>query len=217
MPANERRVEYPSIMKGDGIRPEHVMAAGAEHAQATDDLVRPAHGGAVLRMAQNTNEPVFREGTGRPSVRALIRKPIVGKLVMDMVGIEKRDKHVDIEQRDSTYGTHPSSLSSLTSRTVGRGAVDARRGSTGTPFRTFRPGARRAGANPFRASSDKTFPAVVPRVAAISFAACRTSSSRSSVVRIAAASRITHQMSRPGRAEDPHGEGLRIESGLSLV
>ncbi len=76
------------------------MSAVAEHAQTADNLFGSANRGAVLRMAQDANQPVFREGAGRPSAGALIAKPIVRQLVMDMVGIEQRDKHVDVEQRN---------------------------------------------------------------------------------------------------------------------
>ena len=67
-----------------------------------------------------------------------------------------------------------------------------RRGRSGTPFR------RRwvpEGERFFRASSDTTCPAVFPCRAPTSFAACSTSSSMSSVVRMRGSSRITHQMS----------------------
>jgi len=93
------------------------------------------------------------------------RVELVGDVMVDVVWIEQRDEHVDVEQRDPG---HASSLSSLTSRIVGFRLPAVRRGRSGTPFR------RRwlpEGERPFRASSDTTWPAVLPCKVPSSFAA----------------------------------------------
>jgi hypothetical protein len=56
--------------------------------------------------------------------------------------------------------------------------------------------ARPCGVSPLRASSERTRPSVVPRLAASSLAPSRTSSSMSSVVRMPRSSRIRHQTSK---------------------
>src|SRR5262249_13622620 len=129
-----------------------------------------------------------------PAGPCVFGKPIVGDLVVNVIGIEQRQQQIDVKQRDDdeprSAQRHASSRNSLTSFIVGRGAPGGRRGSSGTPFLNrivF------GGARALRASSEITFPAVVFRAAASSFAACRMSASRSSVVlthRI-----ITHQTS----------------------
>ena len=77
---------------------------------------------------------------------------------------------------------------------VGRGAPAGLLANTGTPFLTR---AVRFGVSACRTRSETTLPAVVRRTTASSFAASRTSSSRSSVVRTGRSSRITHQVSTP--------------------
>ena len=67
VPANERWVEYSPIAKRNRIRPEDVMSAVAEHTQTADYLSGAADGGAVPHMAQDANQPVFRERAGRPT------------------------------------------------------------------------------------------------------------------------------------------------------
>ena len=66
----------------------------------------------------------------------MIRKPVVRQFVMNMVGKEERDQHVDVEQgharaRHEVY----SSRSALTAAIVS-GAEPARRTISGTPLRT---------------------------------------------------------------------------------
>src|SRR5207249_5224735 len=128
----------------------------------------------------------------------MIRKPVVGDLVMDVIGIEERDEQIHVEER---HAAHTSSRSSFTSFIVGRAAPGGRGGSSGTPLRVR---SAREGVKARRASSERTFPAVLPRSVASSFAACSTSSSMSSVVRMVVrassyirhlSSYITHQMS----------------------
>lgn len=84
---------------------------------------------------------------------------------MDVVGVEERHEDVDVEERDPA---HRSSRRRLTSAIVGRGLPFFLRARRGTPFRTR---AADRGSSALRASSDRTFPAVVERLAAICFAA----------------------------------------------
>ena len=63
-------------------------------------------------MRENADEAVLRERAGCPPVRVVVGKPVVGELVMHVIGIEQGDEQVHIEQCDAI---HSSSLSSLTS------------------------------------------------------------------------------------------------------
>jgi hypothetical protein len=42
--------------------------------------------GAVGGIRQHAHQPVFGDDTGGPSVAAVIGKPIVGEIVMDVIG-----------------------------------------------------------------------------------------------------------------------------------
>ena len=164
------------ILKRDRVRPERVVSARTELAETPDELCRAVDDATVVGIGQNPNEAVLRDRTRRPAASAVVGEPIVCELVMDVVGIEQCDEQVDVEQGS----THASSRRSLTSCIVGRRPAPGRRGSRGTPFLTRDV---RAGVSARRARSESAFPAVIPRAAAISLAAWRTSSSRSSVVR----------------------------------
>ena len=82
--------------------------------------------------------------------------------VMNVVGIEQRDQHVHIEQRDAAHG---SSRSRFTKSNV-RLTAPGRRARSGTPLRTD---AFDCGSNACRAHSDSNLPTVVSRFAAISW------------------------------------------------
>ena len=106
------------------------------------------------------------------------------------------------------HARHGSSRSRFTCSMVGRGRPFGRRGMTGTPLRMR---GTRFGSMAFRASSERTRPAVVPRLEAISLAICRTSSSISRVVLMRLASDITHLMSTAREA--PRGGGPECLAG----
>lgn len=141
----------------------------------------------IARVGDDADEAVFSDRTGSPAAGTVVGTRFVRRFVTDVIRIEKRHEQVDVEQRRPA---HVSSRRVLTSFMVDRTAPAGLRRRSGTPLRT-RPD--RDGVNAFRANSDTTLPAVVPRAAAISLAAWRMSSSRSSVVRISASSRIRCQ------------------------
>jgi hypothetical protein len=66
------------------------------------------HGRSVARARQHAHESVLGDRARGPSLLAVIGKPIVGDLVVNVVRIEERDEQVDVEQRNqrsslSTY------------------------------------------------------------------------------------------------------------------
>src|ERR1017187_7523717 len=181
--------EKPLVAKRDLVWPEDVAAARAEFAEATDDRSPRLRAGHVGGVRENPHESVLGDRAGCPAILAVVAEPAVRSFVMYVIRIEQCDEDVDVEQCDVR---HASSLSRLTRAIVGRALPFGLRGIRGTPLRTR---GDLTGSSAFRASSERTRPAVVERLAAISFAACRTSSSISSVVLMSVSSRITHQMS----------------------
>ena len=119
------------------------------------------------RTCQDAHEAVLRDGTGRPASRLMVRKPVVRHLVMRVLWIEERDQQIDVEERDAA---HSSSLSSFTSFIV-MIRPPGRRGSNGTPLRTF--GVGPVGVSALRARLESIFPAVTRYTSASSLAACK--------------------------------------------
>jgi len=140
-------------------------------------------------LRQDPDQPVLRERTGGPSAPPVGLQPAMRRLMMEVLGIEERHRDVDIEQRDLA---HVSSRKRFTRSMVGCRLPGGRRGMRGTPLRTARADRRWS---PLRARSESTLPIVDRRLAASSLAACSTSSSMSTVVRMTVESRITHQTS----------------------
>src|SRR5258708_2011927 len=103
----------------------------------------------------------------------------MGDVVMDVSQIKERYQDACIQQRGKRHGS--SSRRRLTNSTVRMGSFGLRGPSKGTPFRTRTQG---LGLRPLRTSSEMTLPVVLQLFAAISLAACSTSSSISSVVRM---------------------------------
>src|SRR5207248_667438 len=146
--------------------PERVFAGAAERPQSQDEIGGAVHDAGVRGARQYANKTVLGNRAGRPAVTAMSRKPVVGDLVMDVIGIEERDEQIHVEER---HAAHTSSRSSFTRFIVGRAAPGGRGGSSGTPLRVR---SAREGVKARRASSERTFPAVLPRSVASSFAAC---------------------------------------------
>ena len=100
--------------------------------------------------------------------------------MVDVLGVEKRDEDVHIEERSQDFPQGSSSILSTSSELTGR--EPSRGGNKGTPFRIVPRSSLRPSA--LRANSESILPAVVLRRAASSFAARNTSSSISNVVRM---------------------------------
>ena len=132
----------------------------------------------VPRVAGDAYETILGNCTGRPGPFSLFRKPAMSRFMMDVHRIGQGKKQIDVEK-------------------VGRHGISSRRRLT-----CFKSGLRRPWAGPGRAagrplsiqepvvsrpaepSSESTRPRVMPRFTANSLAAKRTSSSRSTVVRM---------------------------------
>ena len=98
MAGQKRRVEQRLIPQRDVVRPELIPGAFAKPAKPRDQLGR-ARDGSLGRIGEHPNEPVLGHRTGGPSPRAVVGEPVVGRLVMDMVGIKERDEQIDVEER----------------------------------------------------------------------------------------------------------------------
>ena len=97
VPADERGVEDAGIPNRDGRGPEHVIAARTELTQSCHQFERAFHRSAIGRIREHSDEAVFAHRTGRPAGGPVIGEPVVRRLVMDVIGIEKSDQEVDIE------------------------------------------------------------------------------------------------------------------------
>src|SRR6476620_6424893 len=163
----EGKIEDRLVAQRHRGRPELVSFTRAERSQTKDQ--RPGALGvrSIARVRQYPNQRVFSERTCRPTTIAVVREPVMCQVVMHVVRLEEGDQHIRVEKDRSAHGS--SSRRSFTNFMVSLGSPGARGGSKGTPFRTLT--FCRAGVRPFRASSDSTFPAVLPSVAAISLAA----------------------------------------------
>src|SRR5438093_1180862 len=116
------------------------------------DEVRQLHEVGFAGGVGGSQKSVLGQRTRGPAAAAVLTEPIVGNLVVDMVGIEKCDEKVHVQERNAAHSS--SSVASIISTvTIRPGSC----GSSGTPFRTR---SLWEGARPFRASSDTTSPAV---------------------------------------------------------
>ena len=173
---DERHVKQFRVPQRDGIIPGVMSLVGTEAAEQRHERGQTKVG-VVGRIAQYPQEPIFRDGTGGLGFRAFVCEPVVRQVVMNVIGVEERDQDIHVEKADLHDG---SSRSRFTNAIVGRGAPAGRLGRRGTPLRVRPEGGADSA---FLRSSETTWPAVRPWAAANSFAASRTSSSRSRVVR----------------------------------
>lgn len=130
----------------------------------------------IGRIGQYSDQCVFGQRASRPSTTAIASEPCVSRFVMDVGGIKQRNQDVYVEQRDQSASRSRFTICGVTSR------CPRCFGRIGTPLRLRK--ARSRGASALRASSERTRPVVVRRLAARAFALSRTSSSISSVVRM---------------------------------
>src|ERR1700674_563942 len=124
-------------------------------------------------MQEDAQQSVFGQRASCPAQGAMVREPAMSGLVVNVIGVEERDENIDVKQR---CATHESSRRRLTRAMVGLGLPAGRRGRSGTPLRID---GGSAGSMAFRANSESTLPAVVPRLDAMSLIASRMSSSMS--------------------------------------
>jgi hypothetical protein len=124
----------------------------------------------------------------------VVGEPVVGKVVVNVIGIEQGDENVDVEQRDAAHCSSRMRALFLVEHLIHRlDGEDASRHARqhghavadGVPVLRRQPLACQFG--------EHTSPIVFCRLAAISLAACSTSSSTSTVVLMA--SSITHHAS----------------------
>ncbi len=91
-------IEYLGIGKTDIVRPEAMVFRCFCHCEALQDRCY----GQRIRIASARHDArgaIFRDRAGRPTLRKFSCKPSGGDGVTDMFGVEKRDHHIDIEQR----------------------------------------------------------------------------------------------------------------------
>jgi hypothetical protein len=158
-------LEQVGVPVGHVIGPERMAAAAAECLQALEHESRLDRPRRVDRMREHAKQPVLGKRTCRPTCGTMIREPAMRGFVVNVIGVEQGDEDVDVEERHTAHG---SSLRLLTRAMVGFGLPAGRRGRSGTPLRTA---GGFEGSKALRASAERTLPAVVPRLDAISLTA----------------------------------------------
>lgn len=106
----------------------------------------------VFRVADDTNEPVFRQRARCPRSGPYLGKPSVSRVVANMARVDQSDQHIDVDKK----GPDISSRSALTISGVTM-KPGLRTGSSGTPFRSPEAAGSRSA---LRARSDTTLPTV---------------------------------------------------------
>ena len=100
-----RHVEQSLVAQRNRVVPELVMPARTQLPQTFDQLGCRRELRTVRGVRHDADESVFGDGTRRPSQGSVIGKPVVGDFVMDVLGIKKRDKEVDVEQCDPIHSS----------------------------------------------------------------------------------------------------------------
>src|SRR5688572_30601116 len=113
-----------------------MMSALTKRPQAIDDPGGGLRSRRVPEIGQNANDAVLGERACGPSTPAAVGEPVVGDIVMHVIGVEQRDEKIDVEKRGTGCRCHGSSRRRLTSASVGFGLEAGRRGRRGTPLRT---------------------------------------------------------------------------------
>jgi hypothetical protein len=71
----------------------------AQGGEKSDRLCRIFYMVGIRRQTENADQAVLREGAGRPLESLFAFDPLVGAMVMKMMGIHQCNQHVDVEQR----------------------------------------------------------------------------------------------------------------------
>lgn len=182
-----RRVRMLGVKQRDIVRPESMPQQFSKRAQQSGHNRGRAGRIWISRMADNTQNAIFRQRAGRPRLVPSRRKPGVCTVVLHVSRIDQSDQNVHVQQK-TDHGS--SSRNRCTNSDVTR-CAPGRTLSNGTPFRVF--DFVSAGDSARLANEEITSPTDFFSIADNSFAALSTSSSITSVVRIC--SLITHHTS----------------------
>jgi len=171
------RLGCEDLQNADIISPE-VMARGltkpAEDVKNNRRFPWPV---GIVRVAGNADKAIFGKRTGGLGLLPLLHEPAMRHLMMNMHGISQSQKQIDIQK----VGGHDDSSRRRLTRSRVTTPASGWTGNCGRPC-LLATGVRWVKA--WRARSESTRPSVKPCCLAISLAARRTSSSRSTVVRI---------------------------------
>jgi hypothetical protein len=98
-------IENLDIGEADIVGPEAVMLGRLRHPQALQDRGY----GQRIRIAgarHDSRRAVFSNRTGRPAMLELSGEPSGGDGMADVIGIEERNKNIDVEQRTHSVVFH---------------------------------------------------------------------------------------------------------------
>jgi hypothetical protein len=177
-----------AIQKADIVRPEGVPGQCAQRRQRFRNNRRSAKRICLARVAQDSQNRVLRERTGRKPLAPNGTEPAMCHVVVNVPVIDQSDQHIDVQQKSHGHSSRRRFTISIVT-----GLPPGRLGSSGTPLRVRN--RRRGGSRPFLASTEITSPTLFPSLSASPLAAARTSSSMASVVLTHQSSRISHHAS----------------------
>ena len=116
-PVNMAGLDAALFEKIDGTRPELVILGAGRSAQPFDGLKR-RNRARIPGLADDADESVLRQSAGCSAVLDLRRDPFLGSLMVDVVCIQERQEHVDVEKRSHHPRSSSRSLSISSLETV---------------------------------------------------------------------------------------------------
>lgn len=177
---HEIRIDQGAIQKADFVRPEAMIGricAVSEHGKGLARTDRPWIGA----LRNDPDEAILSYGARCPNRIRLRHQPRFGPSVVNMSRVEEREEHVHVKEGDQRNSSSRSrSISSEVTITprAGKG-LNPRNSSSELSSDVLLDAA-----SPFRANSDKTWPALLCSCLPSAFAAMSTSSAMSRVVRM---------------------------------
>ena len=80
-----------------------MVSARAKPAEMADDDAGARGVGAITRIGDDADEAVLRDRARGPAGGAVVREPVMRQFVVDVIGVEQRHQHVDVEQGDAGH------------------------------------------------------------------------------------------------------------------
>lgn len=174
-----RRIYILAVQQRNIVRPEGMSRQFAKRSQQISHNCGRTRRIRIAGMTDNTQNSIFRQRACRPGAMPFGGKPGMCSIVLDVRWVNQSDQYIHVQQKPAHGSSSPRRC---TSSDVTR-CVSLRTLSRGTPFRVL--AFVSGGESARRAKQEITSPTDFFSITAISFAALKTSSSITSVVRIA--------------------------------
>jgi hypothetical protein len=92
------RIEQCLVAQRDGVGPEIVVGSAAQCAE-TRERGPAVDANGPARIGDDPDQAILSERARRKPDLLLVTEPVVGDLVVDVVGMKQCDEDADIEQR----------------------------------------------------------------------------------------------------------------------